>query len=174
MKLLQHLTICAVLCLTLSSCTFSNKVPQTREEFINNVIMGKGLTKTETITVSKDFDVVFKSIKRNMEKCLSDRVTERKMDSRGMKQISTRHYNTTALQTSNMTGEVTTQVEQEPRLEGPAIPENGFYIFAIDVNGTDDNKTEVILYGASLGWDDVFSSVKHWAENRQKACPKHT
>lgn len=155
---------------TVTSCTIY--VPQTRVEFTDAVSQGKGMSKTETLTINKNFNKVYNKVKQKTTECLNKEVTTRMYDAQGMLHVSSSTYKTNAKKISKSKGEITMQVTHKPRPLGANIPAGGLFVFAVNIDKISKKETKVTLFGPSMGYGKIFSAFAEWSEGQNTACPK--
>jgi hypothetical protein len=141
--------------------------PQTVDELRDGVKGGAALTKIEQAEINRPFAKTFAAIKNNADKCLNVTFTGTTPNTYGPVRESIRYRSS-----SKMTGKTTAQMvlQQDKKATGK-MPEGGYFVMLTDIEGTSD-KTNVTIYGSSIGYDNVFKSVFAWAKGEKQPCPK--
>lgn len=132
--------------------------PKTPDEFKQYVKDGRGMTKSVSLDIDRKFPDVFNSIKSRTDACFNFS-SSRTILSGGMPigaiPNSLRSESHTTGQNS---GEMT-------------IKQDGNYMLIAEMTGTSKTTSKVVIYGMSLGWNSIFSSVESWARGENAKCP---
>ncbi len=142
--------------------------PQTVEELREGVRRGAAFTKMEQEEVNRPLTETFEAVKKNADKCLNVTVTGSTPSNYGPVTESIR-YRSHSKMTSKKTAEMVLQ--QDARATGK-MPEGGYFVMLTDIERASSNKTNVTIYGASVGYDNVFKSILAWARGEKQECPK--
>jgi hypothetical protein len=142
--------------------------PQTVQELREGVRNGAVLTKMEQGEVKRPFVETFKSVWANATKCLNVTITSTTPGNYGPVVESIRYRSN-----SKLTGKKTAEMvlQQDAQATGK-MPEGGYYVMLADIEGVSPNKTNVTIYGSSIGYDNVYQSIFAWARGESKSCPK--
>ena len=133
--------------------------PRTAEELREGVRRGAAFTKMEQEEVNRPFAETFEAIKKNADKCMNVTVIGSTWGKYGpvMESVRYRSY-------SKMTSEQTAET---------VLQQSGSFVMLTDIEPTSSlNKTRVSMYGASVGYDNVFKSIFAWARGEKQKCPK--
>jgi len=142
--------------------------PQTVEELREGVRGGAAFTKMEQQGFNRSFAETFEAVKKNADKCLNVTVTGSTPGNYGPIIESVRYRSH-----SKMTGKKTAEMvlQQDARATGK-MPEGGYFVMLTDIEGASSNKTNIKIYGSSVGYDNVFKSIFAWAQGQKQDCPK--
>jgi len=142
--------------------------PQTVQDFREGVRNGAAVTQMQQGEVKRPFVETFKAVWENATKCLNVTVTDTTPGSYGSVTESVRYRSNTKL-TGKKTAEMVLQ--QDAQATGK-MPEGGYYVMLADIEGVSPNKTNVTIYGSSVGYDNVYQSILAWARGETNKCPK--
>lgn len=142
--------------------------PQTVEDLRAGVKSGAAMTQTEQEEVKRPFAATFHAIKRHADKCLNVTITGSTPGRYGPMVESVR-YRSHSKMTSHKTGEMVIQMDKKATGK---MPPGGYYVMLADIERIAKNKTNVTIYGASVGYDNVFESVFAWARGQRQKCPR--
>lgn len=53
-------------------------------------------------------------------------------------------------------------------------PENGYYLLVVDAIPISKNKTKIVFYRPSMGFDTLITAIKGWASGKNLGCPDLT
>ena len=51
------------------------------------------------------------------------------------------------------------------------MPAGGYYVLIADTHTLAGQRSRVTIYGASIGYDEVFEAILTWGEGRPHECP---
>jgi hypothetical protein len=142
--------------------------PQTVDELREGVKGGAAFTKMEKKEVNRSFAKAFDAVKKNADKCLNVTVTSSTPDRYGPV-VSHIRYRSNSKKTGSKTAEMVLQ--QDARATGK-MPEGGYFVMLTDIVGDGSNKTQITIYGGSVGYDNVYQSIWAWAQGQKMGCPK--
>ncbi len=142
--------------------------PQTVEELREGVRGGAAFTKMQQDVVNRPFTETFEAVKKSANKCLNVTITGSTASNYGPVIESVR-YRSHSKMTSKKTAEMVLQ--QDARATGK-MPEGGYFVMLTDIERASSNKTNITIYGASVGYDNVFKSILAWARGEKQGCPK--
>ncbi len=133
--------------------------PKTVGELRDGVRRGAAYTKMEQEEVDRPFAVTFEAVKKNADKCMNVTLTSSTWGQYGPVMESVR-YRSHSKMTSKETAEMVLQ-------------QGRYFIMLTDIEDASSiNKTRVSIYGASVGYDNVFKSIFAWARGEKQECPK--
>ncbi|MCK5237569.1 MAG: hypothetical protein KAR06_11395 [Deltaproteobacteria bacterium] len=142
--------------------------PQTTQELREGIQGGARLTTMKEITVNRSFNSTYNSIKKNADMCFNLTVTSTTPGRYGpMTSITT--WRSSSRKTGKGTAEMVIQLDARATGE---MPPGGYFSLLVDTESLSSKKTKVTIYGASIGWGDVFESIFAWAEGKKQECPK--
>ena len=144
-------------------------VPQTREEFVSAVAGGTRGAKTETLTIERSFDEVYRDLEARMTPCLDIKVERTAYV--GYTEHSSSDYNPTLRKVGRDRAEFALQVVHFPRGIGEKTGPGGLYVMAADLKRAGSG-TEVVLYRPTIGYKNIVKSFVEWAEGSSNDCPK--
>jgi hypothetical protein len=141
--------------------------PQTPDELRAGVRAGAMMTQMKTVEIDRSVSAVFKSLRANADKCLNVTIVGSTPGTYGPVVESTT-YRSTSRMVNKGTGE--TVLQQDARATG-RMPPGGYYVLVADTEALSGQKSRVTIYGASVGYDDVFEAIMTWAKGRPHECP---
>lgn len=141
--------------------------PQTPDEFRAGVRGGAMLTQMKTEDISRPLPDVFRDIKTNARKCLNVTIVGSTPGKYGPV-IESTTYRSSSRMIGKSHGE--TLLQQDARATGK-MPSGGYFVLVADSEALSARKSRVTIYGASMGYDEVFEAIVAWGKGRQHACP---
>jgi hypothetical protein len=141
--------------------------PQTPDELRNGVRAGAVMTQMKTTDVDRPLSAAFKNVKAHADKCLNVTIIGSTPGTYGPVVEST-----TFRSSSRMIGKDRgeTLLQLDSRATG-RMPAGGYYVMVADTEALQGRKTRVTIYGASVGYDDVFEAIAAWAAGTPHDCP---
>ena len=146
--------------------------PQTAEEF-RQAAPTAFLGKKETFEVDRSFKDVARTFQKKAPQCLNVRVKTTSQTTTSYQVIVT-HYMPTVL-VSNQRAELHIQQHHESGVMNVTKePEGGYYLVVTDAYPVSKNKTKIVMYRPSMGYDVMIKAIKGWASGTNTGCPDMT
>ena len=166
-KFLFTLTITTILT---SGCATHH--PQTAEEFRQaapDAFMGK----KETFEVNRAFKDVARTFQQKAPQCLNVRVKTVSQTTTSYQVLVTKYKPTVLV--SNQRAELHIQQHHESGVvKVTKEPEGGYYLVVTDAYPISKNKTKIVMYRPSMGYDVMIKAIKGWASGTNTGCPDMT
>ena len=146
--------------------------PQTAEEF-RQAAPGAFLGKKETFEVNRSFKDVARTFQKKAPQCLNVRVKTVSQTTTSYQVIVTRYKPTVLV--SNQRAELHIQQHHESGvLNVTKEPEGGYFLVVTDAYPVSKNKTKIVMYRPSMGYDVMIKAIKGWATGKNRGCPDMT
>jgi hypothetical protein len=156
--------------LLLSACATHH--PQTAEEF-RQAAPGAFMGKKETFEVDRSFKDVARTFEKKAPQCLNVRVKTTSQTTTSYQVLVTRYKPT--VKVSNQRAELHVQQHHETGvLKVTKEPEGGYYLVVTDAYPVSKNKTKIVIYRPSMGYDVMIKAIKGWASGKTTGCPDMT
>ena len=148
------------------------KHPQTAQEF-RVAIPDAFMAEVETIEVNRPFDEVAKTFKKKAPKCLDVRIKTVSQSSTSYQVLIAQYHPTVVV--SPKKAELHLQRHYESGVMNVSEePKNGYYLLVVDAVPISKNKTKIVLYRPSIGFDSLITYIKGWASGKNLGCPDLT
>jgi len=169
---MDNLEIKALILVTvlLSGCVTSH--PQNAEEF-RKAVPGAFGAKVETFEVNRPFRDVARTFQKKAPECLNLRIKTTSQSSTSYHVVVTA-YKPTVLVSAQRAELHLQQHHERGVMNVTQEPEGGYYLLVTDAYPLDKNRTRIEMYGPSMGYDTLMSSVKNWATGKNTGCPDLT
>ena len=155
---------------SLSGCATHH--PQTAEEF-RQAAPGAFMGKKETFEVDRSFKDVARTFQKKAPQCLNVRVKTTSQTTTSYQVIVTRYKPT--VKVSSQRAELHVQQHHESGvLKVTKEPEGGYYLVVTDAYPVTKNKTRIVIYRPSMGFDVMIKAIKGWASGKNTGCPDMT
>ena len=146
--------------------------PQTAQEF-RVAVPDAFMAEVETIEVNRPLSEVAKAFKKRAPKCLSVRVKTVSQSSTSYQVLVADYYPTVIV------GEKKAELHLQRHYESGVLnvseePKNGYYLLVVDAIPVSKNKTKVVFYRPSMGFDSLITAIKGWASGKNMGCPDLT
>lgn len=156
--------------LTLSGCATHH--PQTAEEF-RQVAPDAFLGKKETFMVNRSYKDVARTFQKKAPQCLNVRIKTVSQTTTSYQVLVTRYKPT--VKVTNKRAELHVQQHHETGvINVTKEPEGGYYLMVTDAYPISKNKTKIVMYRPSMGYDIMVTAIKGWASGKNKGCPDMT
>lgn len=166
-KLLFTLAIAAILT---SGCAIHH--PQSAEEF-RQAAPGAFMGKKETFEVNRAFKDVARTFQKKAPQCLNVRVKTVSQTTTSYQVLVTKYKPTVLV--SNQRAELHIQQHHESGVINVSKePEGGYYLVVTDAYPISKNKTKIVMYRPSMGFDVMIKAIKGWASGQNTGCPDMT
>ncbi len=146
--------------------------PQSAQEF-RVAIPNAFMAEVETIEVNRPFSEVAKTFKKKAPKCLDVRVKTVSQSSTSYQVLIAQYHPTVIV------GPKKAEIHLQRHYESGVMnvseePKNGYYLLVVDAIPVSKNKTKVVFYRPSMGFDSLITSIKGWASGKNLGCPDLT
>lgn len=141
--------------------------PQTPDELRTGVRGGAMLTQMKTADIDRPLSAVFSSVKANADKCLNVTIVGSTPGTYGPVVESTTYRSRSRMISS---GKGETLLQQDKRATGQ-MPPGGYYVLVADAKALSGQRSRVTIYGASVGYDEVFEAIMTWGKGQAHECP---
>jgi len=146
--------------------------PQTAQEF-RVAIPDAFMAEVETIVVDKPLSEVAKNFKKRAKKCLDVKIKTVSQSSTSYQVLIANYHPTLISNTKKV--ELHLQRHYESGVMNVSQePKNGYYLLVVDAIPISNNKTKIVFYRPSMGFDSLIRSIKGWASGKTLACPDLT
>ena len=163
-----------ILGLALSTFLFTGCIshPQTAQEF-RVAIPDAFMAEVETIKVDRPFSEVAKTFKKKAPKCLNVRVKTVSQSSTSYQVLIAQYHPTVVV------GPKKAEIHLQRHYESGVMnvseePKDGYYLLVVDAIPISKNKTKVVFYRPSMGFDTLITAIKGWASGENLGCPDLT
>ena len=146
--------------------------PQTAQEF-RIAVPDAFMAEVETIEVDRPLSEVAEAFKKRAPKCLSVRVKTVSQSSTSYQVLVADYYPTVVI------GDKKAELHLQRHYESGVLnvseePKNGYYLLVVDAIAVGKNKTKIVLYRPSVGFDSLITAIKGWASGKNMGCPDLT
>ena len=146
--------------------------PQSAQEF-RVAIPDAFMAEVETITVNRPFAEVAKTFKKKAPKCLDVKIKTVSQSSTSY-QVLIAQYNPTVV-----IGAKKAELHLQRHYESGVMnvsqePKDGYYLLVVDAIPISKNKTKIVFYRPSMGFDSLITAIKGWASGDNLGCPDLT
>ena len=146
--------------------------PKTAQEF-RVAIPDAFMAEVETIEVDRPFSEVAKTFKQKAPKCLDVRIKTVSQSSTSYQVLIAQYHPTV------VTGPKKAEIHLQRHYESGVMnvgeePENGYYLLVVDAIPISKNKTKIVFYRPSMGFDTLITAIKGWASGKNLGCPDLT
>jgi hypothetical protein len=155
---------CVVMCLV--GC---GTMPQTADEF-RTAISGASLGRIEKLEVNRSVREVALTFQQKAPECFNVSV-------RTVSHSLTRPHNSLIEYRATVLPGVTRaelhlqQLHKINTIYPSKPPEGGAYLVVVDAVALAGNRTQLQIFGPSIGMRDVYRTIKDWAAGKDVACP---
>lgn len=156
--------------LVLSGCATHH--PQNAEEF-RQAAPGAFMGKKETFEVDRSYNDVARTFKKKAPQCLNIRVKTTSQTTTSYQVLVTR-YKPTVMVSKQRTELHVQQHHETGVLKVTKEPEGGYYLVVTDAYPVSKNKTKIVMYRPSMGYDVMIKAIKGWATGKNMGCPDMT
>lgn len=146
--------------------------PQNAEEF-RQAAPGAFLGKKETFVVNRSYNEVARTFKKKAPQCLNVRVKTVSQTTTSYQVIVTK-YKPTVVVDKQRTELHVQQHHESGVINVTKEPEGGYYLVVTDAYPMSKNKTKIVMYRPSMGYDVMIKAIKGWATGKNKGCPDMT
>ncbi|HET8761544.1 MAG TPA: hypothetical protein VFN94_10765, partial [Nitrospiria bacterium] len=132
---------------------------------------GAMLTRMKAEDINRPSPAAFRDIKTNAHKCLNKCLNVTIVGSTPGQygpMVESTTYRSRSRLIGNGSGE--TLLQQDDQATGK-MPSGGYFVLVADTQALSAQKSRVTIYGASVGYDEVFEAIIAWAKGRPCDCP---
>ena len=142
--------------------------PQSVEELRDDFMSGSSMIKMSEYEVMRPFNLAFNAVQINAERCFE--VTVTMPSGENVKpRVNFIRYRADSLLTSETTAETFMQLD---KISQDPMPVGGYFVFLADIEAMSADKTQLTIYGALNGYDNVHESIVAWAQGKNDDCPR--
>lgn len=146
--------------------------PQNADEF-RQAAPGAFLGKKETFVVNRAYKDVARTFKKKAPQCLNVRIKTVSQTTTSYQVIVTK-YKPTVVVSKQRTELHIQQHHESGVINVTKEPEGGYYLVVTDAYPMSKNKTKIVMYRPSMGYDVMIKAIKGWATGKNKGCPDMT
>ncbi len=146
--------------------------PQTAQEF-RVAIPDAFMAEVETIEVNRPFTEVATTFKKKAPQCLDVRIKTVSQSNTSYEVLIAQYHPTVIV--GSKKAEIHLQRHYETGVMNVSEePKNGYYLLVVDAIPITKDKTRIIFYRPSMGFDSLVTAIKGWASGTNLECPDLT